>query len=548
MESQLQHTHGRHYDDAGVPHTGEDEHHGEKKSVMKKVKEKAKKIKNTITKHGHGHDHHHHDDEDDDDEDDDDDDEAVMDAEVHGAPMYDSARVGQVGLDASLPQLPRGNLERPSVIAEDRYPEPVASRGVPPPASTGAYGTNLFEPSSGLGHDSREINPEKWRGKIGQSTGMEEEEPFAPNPTRMSTPIDPTYGMGLVPDPVVNLGGGQDVNRGGLKGVIGKETTMVPDPHAPKDPLSMRSDPSNYATKVDNPTHTGGKEAELSQLQHSFDKMGIDSGPKTFDPNHPENLPRETLTGNPSSQSSSYADKISSSASAIADKAVAAKDVIASKLGYSSQNPSTESTGSHDNPGSTTSDYAHTITDKVTGTLAPVYEKVVDAGSSVVSKVQGSVSGTGQPQVHGGSENVTDKGVSVKENLMETLRPGDGDKALSDAITNALHRGKQEESGRKSGEDKPMGIVTESVEVRRRLGTDRQEEHNRDSGGGVVADKGVTERLRDAMGSWFGGKGDAPQGTLGTSYVTDEGLSSNPTGTGTGTGTGDRKGGSGRGR
>ncbi|GKD90854.1 hypothetical protein Tco_1366361, partial [Tanacetum coccineum] len=35
---------------------------------------------------------------------------------------------------------------------------------------------------------------------------------------------------------------------------------------------------------------------------------------------------------------------------------------------------------------------------------------------------------------------------------------------------------------------------------------------------------------RDAVGSWFGGKGDAPQGTLGTSYVTDHGLSSNPRG------------------
>ncbi|KAJ0551800.1 hypothetical protein HanHA300_Chr07g0261071 [Helianthus annuus] len=90
MESQLQQTHGahgRHYDQdplTGHDHN-EDEHHGEKKSVMKKVKEKAKKIKNTITKHGHGH--HHHDEE----EDDDDDEEAVEDPEVHGAPSMSSS-------------------------------------------------------------------------------------------------------------------------------------------------------------------------------------------------------------------------------------------------------------------------------------------------------------------------------------------------------------------------------------------------------------------------------------------------------------------------
>ncbi|KAI3758634.1 hypothetical protein L6452_06201 [Arctium lappa] len=71
----------------GTHHIGhdydEDEHHAEKKFVIKKVKEKAKKIKNTITKHGHGHggdDHHHHDDDDDDDE------EMEQDPEVHGAP------------------------------------------------------------------------------------------------------------------------------------------------------------------------------------------------------------------------------------------------------------------------------------------------------------------------------------------------------------------------------------------------------------------------------------------------------------------------------
>nr|KAJ0220984.1 hypothetical protein LSAT_V11C200099810 [Lactuca sativa] len=276
----------------------------------------------------------------------------------------------------------------------------------------------------------------------------------------------------------------------------------------------------------------GGKEAQLSQIQHSLGKMGIrdehdsssDFEPKTLEHNHPENLPRDTVTGNPSSRSSSYVEKISSSASAIADKAA---DVITSKLGYSSQTPSTGQHETGKSSGAAT-DYAHKITDTVTGTLAPVYEKVVDAGSAVMSKVQGSVSGTGQPQVQRGSDTRSgsrtmekgreaDKGVSVKEYLVETLKPGDEDKALSDVITHAFHRGNHGESEKKSGEDRPIDRVTESVEVRERLGSDHREEHEH-SGNVITADKGVADRLIGAMGSWFGGKGNVPQGSLGTSF------------------------------
>lgn len=59
----------------------EGEEHHEKKSVLKKVKAKAKKIKDTITKHAHAHDHHDEEDEEDDEED-----EVVEDPEIQGAP------------------------------------------------------------------------------------------------------------------------------------------------------------------------------------------------------------------------------------------------------------------------------------------------------------------------------------------------------------------------------------------------------------------------------------------------------------------------------
>lgn len=113
---------------------------------------------------------------------------------VYEFAVYDSARVGHGSLGTS-------NLERPSVMAEDRYSHPVTSHGVPPPhVSTGAYGTNLSEPS-GLGHNQgyghRETSQEKWTSKVGQPIGMEEQ-PFAPNPTRITTPVGTTdhlYGI-----------------------------------------------------------------------------------------------------------------------------------------------------------------------------------------------------------------------------------------------------------------------------------------------------------------------------------------------------------------
>lgn len=76
---------------------GEDlgEHHQEKQSMLKKVKAKAKKLKDTIAKHspGQGHDHdnpqegHVLDDHDLDQEDDEEEDEEMVeDPEVNGAP------------------------------------------------------------------------------------------------------------------------------------------------------------------------------------------------------------------------------------------------------------------------------------------------------------------------------------------------------------------------------------------------------------------------------------------------------------------------------
>ena len=130
--------------------------------------------------------------------------------------VYDSARSGLGGPDAILAE-PRGNLERPSVMAEDRYGGPVdptATHGAPPRVSIGPYGTD-FSKSSRLGH---------------------------PQPYGQEHPFDPMVSRTHPKEP---------------RGSIGKSTGMVKDPNGPKDPSLAGPDPSNYETKVTDPTHTG---------------------------------------------------------------------------------------------------------------------------------------------------------------------------------------------------------------------------------------------------------------------------------------------------
>ncbi|XP_073001130.1 uncharacterized protein [Typha latifolia] len=83
-------------------HAGEEEHH-EKKPVLKKVKEKVKKIKDTISKKRHDHDHHSEEEEEEEEEEgyhEDDEDKLVEpDPEVHGAPMYDTTAISDIVTD-----------------------------------------------------------------------------------------------------------------------------------------------------------------------------------------------------------------------------------------------------------------------------------------------------------------------------------------------------------------------------------------------------------------------------------------------------------------
>ncbi|XP_059669367.1 low-temperature-induced 65 kDa protein [Cornus florida] len=476
MESQTTHPHAHTY--AEDPHTveeGEDEHHHEKKSVLKKVKAKARKIKDTLTKHGHGHDHepdhdYHYDDQSEEDE------EMVEDPQVDGAP---------------------DNIE--------------------------VYKSVHHVP----GVDKHVSFPDESNG------------------TRV--------GAGSITGDVVR---GREENIEPLRVNVGRSDLEV-DPDAPRGSREAFSDPSNYQAKVSDPTGTGGETVGITPLLHSFNKMDVydesaptpklgtglqvpytmgshdqfspetiptsttttpgintESSPKRFDATEPESLPHDTL--------SSYTGKVSSATSAITDKAVSSKNVIASKLGYGNkeetETPEMHEKGDTGNAASV-GEYRQKIASAVTGKLAPVYEKVAEVGSTVMSKVPVGT-GTEDPG-HGTGEQGADKGVSVTEYLAGKFRPSDEDRALSEVISDAFQKRKEEPE--ESGKAKPMGKVTESEEVARRLGTDNEGTRNYKGdgfSGNMSTTKGVVDRLKGAVGTWFGkpSESQSSQELHGTSY------------------------------
>ncbi|KAJ8554442.1 hypothetical protein K7X08_025120 [Anisodus acutangulus] len=355
----------------------------------------------------------------------------------------------------------------------------------------------------------------------------------------------------------------------GLQGhKIGVLRGVEEDPHAPKDRLEMSPNPTNYQGKVADPT-SANNEAGVGPLVRSFDKLGVDDAPETtikqgtegvrpelragdtkFDqgtervqytgsrdqfspqetptnfpsvhedtesipknmnPSNPEDLPQDTLTRKPGS----YTEKISSATSAIADKAVAAKNVVASKLGYGGteedSSKSQVTTGGDKDATKTTSEteLAQKAASTVAEKLAPVYEKVAGAGSTVMDKVQGTESRGGGDVEHEGKIKETDKGVSIKEYLAEKFKPGEEDKALSEVISCSLSR--QKDKTEETGEAKPMGKVTESVEVERRLGPieDTKKENGGETHVGEGFGQGVVDRVKGAFSTWLGKGGEA---------------------------------------
>ncbi|XP_010537183.1 PREDICTED: low-temperature-induced 65 kDa protein-like [Tarenaya hassleriana] len=517
MESQLTRPSDSDYAETHVKiHHPEEEEHHEKGTakVLKKVKEKAKKIKNTITKHGHHHEHGHHVPDDHDlDEEDDDDDELVVDPEVHGAPIYESSAVrgGVTGQPESLSHPGKGHIPAPEEM-------------VPP-------GTKVF-PTESYG----QIKPVEPVEVSKPAQGFDSSHGLggtAPHPMRASDPSDPEETAQNTPPSLLSVtedttrmfvSAGEDPH-GQRKVNLERPKGLEEDRAAPGGGLDSSGVVSNYQSKVTDPTGKSGEEVGVTPIIESLGKMKMTDVPHelsergleresltrrdeldvksghepgkdfpTPEMSPPENPKTETGASKPQAMAddadmpkqSSYTEKIVSATSALADRAAAAKTSVASKLGYSGGEGSEEET-----PRSAM-EYGKKMAEKLT----PVYEKVKETGTSVMSKMPLSGSGeTGQRQ---------DKGVSARDYIVEKLKPGEEDKALSEVITEKLHLGGEKK--------KKRGTVMESEEVKKRLGgfSDERSEKEMEHGESFVEDGngggGMVEKLKLAVTSWLGGK------------------------------------------
>ncbi|KAI3817987.1 hypothetical protein L1987_11789 [Smallanthus sonchifolius] len=376
---------------------------------MKKVKEKVDKLKATIK---HGGDHK-------------DEAQTVNDSPVVRSGLAEPTVMGTPVLAEDLYATHSDIIDTP--VRSFAQWEDEERHGAPPPLSTD-YETRLTDQPH-VGHHTygQDVNREQLKGIIGKPTGLEDRRgesqllsagTYGTHPTDLSQVGRPAYGD-------------QDVGREQQMG-SGKSTGME-DTMYPRNTTTAVS-PANVHSEVTDTSNTGGKEVGITDVLRSFDKMKVfneheakslesDQNEPTvytgshdqFAPEPVENPPLDTVAEDPSNRNSSYTQRISSATSAIAHKAAEVKDSIVSKLGSSSENKSDASTISPktNKKSSFPTDLSHKVADTLSNTLGPVYEKVAGA-----------------------------EGVTVKEYLVDTFKPGDDDKVLSEAITHAFHRGK----------------------------------------------------------------------------------------------------------
>ncbi|CAL8127306.1 unnamed protein product [Prunus armeniaca] len=548
---------------------GEDEDHHEKKSVFKKVKDKAKKIKNTLTKQGHDDDHQegHIPDDHDLDEGDDEKDE---DAEKHGATSIRSG-VPEQGDILKVPLVKFGDTKA-------MHDDPVGSNLEKTDVKISDPKRDYVHPEPGvmLMHEDV-LDPMDYRGStMGSVLGGHEEVSGQPNANFGRTS---EMGGGLhAPQntPVSSLGEYKSKVTDGKEGHLGQSRvdtapvsslgeykSKVTDPSQTfasgneghlgqsrvnldrprgleEDPNPQAHTPSNYQNKVTDPTNAGGEEVGITPIIHSLDKMNIDAG----------------------TEQSSY----TRATSAIADKAISAKNVAASKLGYGGNNDQhgdikpqactassnadggdeqkphqNLSTGSHDQfCAERPSNQSSTYTEKISSASSAIADTAISAKNVVASKlgyagnnddddhqeVTAKPGGSTSPEQHGKgvsqSKAGQGKGVAVKDYFAEKLKPGEEDRALSAVISEALHKPKAEDSAR------PVGKVTESEEVTKRLGPDCGIERVEQSSYGKI----VSDTVKGAVSSLFG-KADEnppPQQSTGSSTGGTDGFSSSGSG------------------
>ncbi|KAL5539357.1 hypothetical protein UlMin_044759 [Ulmus minor] len=528
-------------------HTGEDEQHHEKRSVFTKVKDRARKIKDTITKHGHDqeHDdpnqHHHEGDHDLDEEDDDDEVEGrVADPEIHGAPVYDSSAVRK----PTPANTPVSSLSDHTRDTQDSGSITGLESNQKIPQAHNPTAASKYQTKGGTGAREAEVNPirdslDKMNIHDESEQKSHQKEPFSSG--KYST---------------------------------GSQDQFSPEPFSHKPNSTTQFPQTILETVIDKKLETKPRDSVTEPLTSHTTPHNPSPIRQNVDTTLPESYPNES-TAAKSPTPSSYTEKFSSATSGLSDKAIFAKNAVASKLGYGEKPETAEKQTAHEKSsgntteksresetgygkktGATVTEKPSTVYEKVAGagsTLlskvqgktsgdiqsettdstekpstvhekvagagstdstekpSTVYEKVAGAGSTLLSKAQGKTSGDNQSETTDSTTNKgKDKGisVSVKDYFSEKLKPGDEDKALSEVISESL-RERKPETPEKKTESPPVDRVRESKEVARQLGTGNEgTEVKEDSN---VVQKSIVETVTGSVGSWFGYGGDQSQ-------------------------------------
>ncbi|XP_062120425.1 low-temperature-induced 65 kDa protein-like [Humulus lupulus] len=408
------------------------------------------------------------------------------------------------------------NLERPKELERDPHgPEDSSHKHtssnyqtkVTDPIGTG---TKEIETTPLLGsfdkmniHDDTEPKPKQNLANVGSSTGSHDQFPSEPSSLPISTPQHPKT------NPYDETSQKSSTPTSYTEKKPTAASTVADNAISEKNVVASKL---GYGEKNDTGPHeTTGNDGTANYFSDTPQQ------PKAVEENlgiqKPESNPDDITSPKPSTPSS-YTEKISYATSAI-------YGAVASKFGYGDDTELHETTGdsgSIGNEPASETGYRKKMASTETDKIAPLDEKDAGEGSEAMSKMHGPASSTRELEKTSSGTEGEDKGVSVKDHLAEKLVPGDEDRALSEVISDALNKRKEEPE--EGSESHPMGKVTVSDHVAKTLGTaDEQNESN------------TAIKARGIVASWFGlGSGgdqsqaseDSPANTQGETEVKAE--------------------------
>ncbi|KAK8467497.1 hypothetical protein PHAVU_007G069800 [Phaseolus vulgaris] len=437
----------------------EEEYNDEKKSVLNKVKAKAKKIKDRIKKHGHQvldgnrecNEDQHNLDEDNLNEDED----MNEDTQVPETPIHESEDVKSV--TPTSEQL--GTLGKSGTDFGG-----TASHHNSLPSST----TEIIDQKIATTfHVEEKAGPPKDNL---DGTMELEEEPYSPGRPEAYTP--PIYHT-KVTHPIEEV-----------KDEMEESFARMNVQDEPKSIPELNLQPTVVDSEYPHVDQFLPHLSAAMQTQYPSSESHEQFTQETMSPNINKNLQNVTDSRQTFNTITTTVEE-HSCYEANTYRAISPKDVTASEAGSVEKDDRKDNvetieeqpkSGDASNMAGSTAEYGKNIAHSLTQKLAPVYDKVAGVGSAVKSKVSGtSTGGVGTERKNEVKEE--DKGVSVKDYLAEKLRPGEEDKALSEVISEALHKRKEE----------PV----------------KNEHHGGDEKMRDDPGKGVVDKLKGVVGSWF---------------------------------------------